>query len=97
VAWVGHNTRYSRFSLTRASALVNRQWALAWCLLRSLSRAATSSVKDCRSGIWRSRHRDDSTPSSDSAISSQLRFWGVVPLEPFDEAAGFSGGKGLVE
>ena len=39
--------------------------------------AATSSMRVCLSGIRRSRHWDDRTPSSDSARSSQLPCLGV--------------------
>jgi hypothetical protein len=39
-----------------ASAEVNCQSALVWCLLRLASQAATSSTKVCLSAIRRSRH-----------------------------------------
>ena len=32
-----------------------------------------------------------------SRIQPTAVFWGVVPLEPFKEAVGFGGGKGLLE
>ena len=53
---VVHIAGYSLFSLTRASAVVNCQSALVWCLLRLASQAATSSIRVCLSGIRRSRH-----------------------------------------
>jgi len=46
------------------------------------AQAAISSMRVCLSGMWRSRHWDERTPSSDSAISSQLPCF----VEPFDEA-----------
>ena len=53
---VTHIAGYSRFSLTRASAVVNCQSALVWLVLRSFSQAATSSIRVCLSGMRRSRH-----------------------------------------
>ena len=53
---VTQNEGYNLFSLTRASAVVNCQSALAWFLLRLVSQAATSSINICLSGIRRSRH-----------------------------------------
>ena len=51
-----HIVGYSRFSLTRASAVVNCQSAFAWCLLRLSCHAATSSIKVCLLAMRRSRH-----------------------------------------
>src|SRR3981189_2968019 len=68
---------YRYLSLIRASAVVNCQSALAWLTFRSSSQAAISSMRVCLSGIRRSRHWDERTPSSDSAISSQLPCFGV--------------------
>src|SRR5947209_16034553 len=68
---------YRYLSLIRASAEVNCQSALAWLTFRSSSQAAISSMRVCLSGIRRSRHWDERTPSSDSAISSQLPCFGV--------------------
>jgi hypothetical protein len=45
--------------------------------LRACSQAAISSMRVCLSGMRRSRHWDDRTPSSDSARSSQLPCFGV--------------------
>ncbi len=53
---VVHSAGYNRFSLTRASAVVNCQSALTCFLLRLPSHAATSSVRVCLSAIRRSRH-----------------------------------------
>ena len=47
---------YSRFSFTRASAVVNCQSALACFLFRWASQAAVSSVSIALSGMRRSRH-----------------------------------------
>jgi len=77
VARVIHIAGYSLLSLTRASAVVNCQSALACAPFRSFSQAATSSIRVCLSGMRRSRHWLDSTASSDSAISSQLPCFGV--------------------
>src|SRR5471030_2617167 len=74
---VAHIAGYSLFSLTRASAVVKCQSALACLLLRLLSHAATSPVRDCLSEMRRSRHCLDRTLSSDSAMSSQLPCFGV--------------------
>src|SRR5713226_7569885 len=68
---------YRCLSLIRAFWVVNCQLALEWLALRSNSHAATSSTRVCLSGIRRSRHWDDRTPSSDSARSSQLPCFGV--------------------
>ncbi len=68
---------YRCLSLIRASAVVNCQSALAWLAFRSSSQAAISSMRVCLSGMRRSRHWDERTPSSDSAISSQLPCFGV--------------------
>jgi YD repeat-containing protein len=65
------------FSLTRASAVLNCQLALAWCLLRWSCHALTSWARICLSAMRRSRHCDASTPSSDSAVLSQLPCLGV--------------------
>ena len=48
---VVHIAGYNRFSFTRASAVVNCQSALTRFLLRLSSKAATSSVRVCLSGI----------------------------------------------
>ena len=45
--------------------------------LRSSSQAAISLMRVCLSGMRRSRHWDERTASSDSAISSQLPCFGV--------------------
>ncbi len=74
---VAHNAGYSLFSLTRACAVVNCQFAFAWFRLRLSCQAATSSIRACLSGIRRSRHCDDRTLSSDSAMFSQLPCFGV--------------------
>src|SRR5271166_1853742 len=68
---------YRCLSLIRASAAVNCQSALAWLAFRSSSHAAISSMSVCLSGMRRSRHWDERTPSSDSARSSQLPCFGV--------------------
>ncbi len=68
---------YRCLSLIRASAVVNCQSALAWLALRSSSQAAISLMRVCLSGMRLSRHWDERTPSSDSAISSQLPCLGV--------------------
>src|SRR3977135_2078339 len=68
---------YRCLSLIRASGVVKCQLALACRALRSSSQAAISSIKVCLSGMRRSRHWDDRTPSSDSARSSQLPCLGV--------------------
>src|SRR6478672_65140 len=68
---------YRCLSLTRALGVVKCQLALVWLALRSCSQAAISSTRVCLSGILRSRHWDDRTPSSDSARSSQLPCFGV--------------------
>src|SRR5271169_2461401 len=68
---------YRCLSLTRAVEVVNCQFALVWLAFRSRSQASISSIKVCLSGIRRSRHWDDRTPSSDSARSSQLPCFGV--------------------
>src|SRR5208283_5232253 len=52
---------YNLFSLTRASAVVKCQSALACFLLRLFSHAATSSVRVCLSAMRRSRHWLDKT------------------------------------
>ena len=52
--------------------VVKCQFALVWLALRSCSQAAISSMRVCLSGMRRSRHWNDRTPSSDSARSSQL-------------------------
>src|SRR6202162_4291972 len=77
VARVTRTGGYSLFSLTRASAVLNCQLALAWCLLRWSCHALTSWARICLSAMRRSRHCDASTPSSDSAMSSQLPCLGV--------------------
>jgi uncharacterized membrane protein len=77
VARFGQIDGYRCFSLMRASAVVNCQSALAWLTFRSSSQAAISSMRVCLSGMRRSRHWDERTPSSDSAISSQLPCFGV--------------------
>ena len=59
------------------SVEVNCQSALALCLLRSDSQAAISVTRVCMSGMRRSRHCDEMTLSSDSAMSSQLACLGV--------------------
>src|ERR1700738_4829640 len=64
-------------SLTRALAVVNCQSALAWCLLRWSCHAVTSWARICLWAMRRSRHCDARTPSSDSAMSSQLPCLGV--------------------
>ena len=51
-----HIVGYNLFSLTRASAVVNCQSAVVWCLLRLASHSWTSSIKVCLSGMRRSRH-----------------------------------------
>src|SRR6476659_3074442 len=61
---------YRCLSLMRAVGVVKCQVALAWLALRSCSQAAISSMRVCLSGMRRSRHWDDRTPSSDSARSS---------------------------
>src|SRR5450759_5897363 len=61
----------------RALGVVKCQLALVRLALRSCSQAAISSTRVCLSGIRRSRHWDDRTPSSDSARSSQLPCFGV--------------------
>src|SRR6476620_550749 len=68
---------YSCLSLMRAVGVVKCQLALAWLALRSCSQAAISSMRVGLSGMRRSRHWDDRTPSSDSARSSQLPCFGV--------------------
>jgi GAF domain-containing protein len=68
---------YRWLSLMRALGVVKCQLALVWVALRSCSQAATSSMRVCLSGMRRSRHWDDRTPSSDSARSSQLPCFGV--------------------
>jgi hypothetical protein len=68
---------YRCLSLIRALAVVNCQPALAWLAFRSSSQAAISSMRVCLFGMRRSRHWDERTPSSDSAISSQLPCFGV--------------------
>src|ERR1017187_8514749 len=68
---------YRCLSLIRALGVVNCQLALVWLALRSCSQAAISSMRVCLSGMRRSRHWDDRTPSSDSARSSQLPCFGV--------------------
>src|SRR6476660_1865086 len=68
---------YRCLSLMRAVGVVKCQLALAWLALRSCSQAAISSMRVCLSGMRRSRHWDDRTPSSDSARSSQLPCFGV--------------------
>src|ERR1019366_5987244 len=68
---------YRCLSLIRALGVVNCQLALVWFALRSCSQAAISSMRVCLSGMRRSRHWDDRTPSSDSARSSQLPCFGV--------------------
>jgi hypothetical protein len=72
-----HSAGYNLFNLTRASALVNCQSVLTCLVFRLASHAATSSIKVALSGIRRSRHWPDKTPSSDSAMSSQLPCLGV--------------------
>src|SRR5271166_6302477 len=74
---VVHIAGYNLFSLTRASAVVKCQSALACFLLRLFSHAATSSVRVCLSEMRRSRHWLDKMLSSDSAMSSQLPCLGV--------------------
>ena len=68
---------YKCLSLIRASAVVNCQSAFAWLAFRSSSQTAISFMRVCLSGMRRSRHWDERTPSSDSAISSQLPCFGV--------------------
>src|SRR5947209_15295812 len=68
---------YRCLSLMRALGVVKCQFALVWLALRSCSQAAISSMRVCLSGMRRSRHWDDRTPSSDSARSSQLPCFGV--------------------
>src|SRR5580698_7651031 len=68
---------YGMCFLTRASAVLNCQLAFAWCLLRWTCHALTSWARICLSAMRRSRHCAASTPSSDSAISSQLPCLGV--------------------
>ena len=64
-------------AIADAMGVVKCQLALAWLALRSCSQAAISSMRVCLSGMRRSRHWDDRTPSSDSARSSQLPCFGV--------------------
>src|SRR6266567_5291996 len=68
---------YRCLSLTRALEVVKCQSALVWWALRSCSQAAISSMRDCLSGMRRSRHWEERTPSSDSARLSQLPCFGV--------------------
>src|SRR5207245_6208082 len=68
---------YRCLSLMRASGVVKCQLALAWLAFLSFSQATISSMRVCLSGMRRSRHWDDRTPSSDSARSSQLPCFGV--------------------
>src|SRR6266481_4835277 len=68
---------YRCLSLMRAFGVVKCQLALVLWALRSCSQAAISSMRVCLSGMRRSRHWDDRTPSSDSARSSQLPCFGV--------------------
>src|ERR1700694_3576368 len=77
VARVVHSAGYNLLSFTRAFAVLNCQSALVCFLLRSASHASTSCFSTRRSGRRRSRHWDDRTPSSDSAMSSQLPCLGV--------------------
>ena len=49
---------------TRHWGVVKCQFAVVWLALRSCSQAAISSTRVCLSGIRRSRHWDDRTPSS---------------------------------
>jgi hypothetical protein len=72
-----HSAGYNLLNLTRASALVNCQSVLTCLVFRLASHAATSSIKVALSGIRGSRHWPDKTPSSDSAMSSQLPCLGV--------------------
>src|SRR6516165_2560865 len=68
---------YRCLSLMRALGVAKCQFALVWLALRSCSQAVISSMRVCLSGMRRSRHWDDRTPSSDSARSSQLPCFGV--------------------
>jgi len=77
VPWVVHSAGYRRFSLTRALAVVNCQSALVWLLLRCACQAAISSASVRMFGMRRSRHWDDKTLSSTSAIFNQLPCVGV--------------------
>ena len=70
---VAHIDGYSRFSFTRASAVVNCQSALECLLFRSASQAAVSSVSIALSGMRRSRHCVVST------LSRTARRGGALP------------------
>src|SRR5450631_2348587 len=78
---------YRCLSLMRALGVVKCQFAVAWLAFRSCSQAAISSMMVCLSGIRRSRHWDDRTPSSDSARSSQLPCFGVCAIQSARPAA----------
>ncbi len=68
---------YSRFSLLRASSVVNRQSTGFRTALRSRSHAPTSLTNVGLTGILRSRHCRPNTFNSISAMSSQLPCLGV--------------------
>jgi putative ABC transport system substrate-binding protein len=78
--------------------VVKCQSDLVWWALRSCSQAAISLMRVCLSGMRRSRHWAERTPSSDSARSSQLPCLGVlVPFEALDQPPRFGRREGFVE
>jgi hypothetical protein len=82
---------YRCLSLIRAFGVENCQLALVLLALRSRSHAAISSMRVGLSGIRRSRHRDDRTPSSLREFKPTAMLWSVVPFEALNQPRGFSG------
>src|SRR2546423_611966 len=68
---------YALFILTRASAIVKRQWILTFASLRGVSQATTSLRTNSVASRRRSRHCRSKIESSVSAMFSQLPCTGV--------------------
>src|ERR1700758_3278581 len=81
----------------RASAVVNCQSALAWCLLRWSCHAVTSWARICLSAMRRSRHCDANAEFGFGHVEPAAVLGRVVPFEALDEPAGLGRGKGLIK
>ena len=81
----------------RALSVVNCQSALVWFLLRSACQAAISSASVRMFGMRRSRHWDDKTLSSISAIQPTAVLGRKMPFEPFDQPARLGWRKSLIK
>ena len=81
-------------SLTRAFSVVNCQSALAWCLFRWRSHAATSFSEGLLAGDAAAQALPDQNGEFGFGPVEPASVLGrVMPFEPFDEAAGFGAGK----